>query len=143
MLDLMAGLTSLASAQRLSGLADSPTPAPALSLVPAVDSGGDVAFTALKPHVPLVTLQRLCLMAPCVCVKLQGCAVSTLPLPVQLWLQQLQQQGRLQVVIGSIQSTGPPSSCTWLCIFSDAAARQATVFRQHRTPTSLSYVALS
>lgn len=143
MLDLMAGLTSLASAQRLSGLADSPMPAPALSLIPAVGSGGDVAFTALKPPVPLVTLQRLCLMAPCVCVKLQGCAVSSLPLPVQLWLQQLQQRGRLQVVIGSIQAAGPPSSCTWLCIFSDAAARQAMVCRQHRTPTSLSYVALS
>jgi hypothetical protein len=31
----------------------------------------------------------------------------------------------------------------WLCPFSDAAAHKALVFRQHRTPSSLSHVALA
>jgi hypothetical protein len=70
-----------------------------------------------------MTLESLCMLKPVVCVKLQGAQLRTLPHAMQGWLQQLQQQGRLRIVLGSHQATGTPHSCTWMCI---SVTRQLT-----------------
>jgi hypothetical protein len=45
--------------------------------------------------------------------------------------------------LGFRQANLCSNCCRWLCAFSDAAAHKALVFRQHRTPSSLSQVALA
>jgi hypothetical protein len=112
-------------------------------LMSADTAAGDLAIVSLQPPVTVAGLTNLVNCAPCVCIKLQGVAVHNLPLAVQLWLQQLQQHCRLQVILGSSQSLSVPGAthaCVWLCVFCDAATRAAMVFPQQRTATGLSFV---
>ena len=108
--------------------------------------GGDIAVFALQLPVSLPGLQRLAACAPCVCIRLHGAVPHSLPLDVQRWVQQLQQQHRLQVVLGYSQpSTLGASSqaCVWLVIFSRAVTRNALVLPHQRTSAGLSIVSVA
>jgi hypothetical protein len=115
-------------------------PTPQLSLA---QSGGDMAVLSLSLPVTLSGLLHLAACAPCVCIKLPGVVLHDLPLDVQRWVQQLQQQHRLQVIMGYSQPSGlafAPHVCLWLCIFNSAAMRNTLVLPHQLTSTGLSVV---
>lgn len=141
---LLTSLPSLVGQQRLlSDSASPPAVQSVIQLAPQVHRASGLTVVALQCPVPLSVLVCLCTLSPCVCIKLQQSLAHALPAETQQWLQQLQQQRRMHVVHGTVApADGPPVSCTWLCLFCDAAAYEAMVFRQHRTPTAMSFVAL-
>jgi hypothetical protein len=115
-------------------------PTPQLSLA---QSGGDMAVLSLSLPVTLSGLLYLAACAPYVCIKLPDAVLHDLPLDVQRWVQQLQQQHRLQVVMGYSQPSGlafAPHACLWLCIFNSAAMRNTLVLPHQLTSTGLSVV---
>lgn len=79
-------------------------PTPPLSLA---QSGGDMAVPSLCFPVTLSGLLHLAACAPCVCIKLPGAVLHNMPLDVQHWTQQLQQQHRLQVIMCCSQPSLP------------------------------------
>jgi hypothetical protein len=119
--------------------------APSAAPVLSGSAAGDIAILAVQSRVSLPQMLGWCECAPCVCIKLEGDQLHALPIDVQRWLQQLQQQRRLQVIVGTTQVYAAicvPHACTWLCVFSEAITRNAMVPPYYRTPSSLAFVAL-
>jgi len=146
-------LCGLVRAQRNFSAATAPAygsslrDAPRAAQLVMSDSVGDIAVLSLQPPLSLVGMQQFMQCAPCVCIKLCDTVLHHLPLDILHWLQQLQQQRRLQVVLGYVPSSLVPSSlvptacvCVWLCVFCSPAVREAVVFPHQRSATMLSVV---
>jgi hypothetical protein len=140
---LLPALSSLVGPQRqFSDAATLPAADLALRLALQVHRASNLTVVALQPPVALSVLARLCTLSPCVCIKLQQSPLHALPADIQQWLQQLSRQRRMHVIQGTaVAADSKLVSCTWLCLFCDAAAYEAMVFRQRRTPAALSFVA--
>lgn len=143
---LLRAFSLVVPSQRIHSAATAPSYGSSLrtlstpELLVSDSSCGDLAVVSLRPPVALSGLQNLTGCAPCVCIRLHGCMLHTLPLDVQRWLQQLQQQNRLHVIVGP-SHPGASGVCLWLCVFSDASTYRVMVFPAQQSSTGLSFIA--